>query len=154
MTGEILSTAQMGEADKLAIAAGVPSLILMENAGRAVADFVWRRYLPPFVVVLCGPGNNGGDGFVTARLLRDRGCRVRVGLLGNEGALRGDAVEMAKRWGDAVEPLSPDLLAARKSIVVDALFGAGLTRPLDGVARDTVLAVNKTNYPEIGRAHV
>src|SRR4249920_2974628 len=100
---EILSVAQMGEADRLAIASGVPSLTLMENAGRAVADEICRRWRPQPVAVLCGPGNNGGDGYVCARHLRDRGYHVRLALLGRQEDLKRDPKEMARRWDEAIE---------------------------------------------------
>ncbi|MGA7865953.1 MAG: NAD(P)H-hydrate epimerase, partial [Stellaceae bacterium] len=79
----------MGEADRLTTAGRVAGIELMENAGRKVADAVSRRWPPQLVAVLCGPGNNGGDGFVAARVLAERGSPVRLALLGSVGALRG-----------------------------------------------------------------
>mgnify|MGYP001363848809 CR=1 FL=1 len=129
---ELLTAAEMGQAGRLAIAAGVPGLELMENAGAAVAEAAARLVgKGAAIVVLCGPGNNGGDGFVAARLLRGQGCRIRLGLLGAHDALKGDAAVMAGRWGDGVEPLSVETLAdmlAGADLVIDALFGAGLAR--------------------------
>jgi NAD(P)H-hydrate epimerase len=147
---ELLSAAEMGQADALAVASGVASLLLMENAGAGVAEAAGRiaGRQRATIAVLCGPGNNGGDGFVAARLLRERGYKVLVGLLGERAALKGDAASMAARWGDAVEPLPVDAQAlAGTDLIIDALFGAGLSRPLDGVAADVVAAVNASGKP-------
>ena len=129
----LLSVAEMYAADAAAARAGTPGHVLMESAGRAVAQAVTRRWAPRPVSVLCGPGNNGGDGFVAARLLADAGWPVRLGLMGTRERLKGDAAAMAARWEHAVEPLAPALLDG-EPLLVDALFGAGLTRPLGGVA--------------------
>ena len=129
----LISVAEMYAADAAAARAGTPGLTLMENAGRAVAHAVTRRWAPRPVALLCGPGNNGGDGFVAARLLADAGWPVRLGLLGARERLTGDAAAMAARWEGPVEPLAPALLDGAP-LVVDALFGAGLTRPLAGAA--------------------
>ncbi len=139
---ELLTTAEMAEADFLAVTAGVPSLTLMENAGRAVADEAQRMVrFGAVIAVLCGPGNNGGDGFVAARLLSLRGFDVQVALLGERGALKGDAAEMARRWTGAT--LTADAWRADDcDLIVDALFGAGLSRPLDGAAAALVAKVN------------
>jgi len=139
---ELLTPAEMAEADRLTIAGGVAGISLMERAGAAVADEAAR--LAPSagrVAVLCGPGGNGGDGFVAARLLSSRGYSVGLGLLGERTALRGDAALAAARWQGPVAPAEAlDLDAA--DLVVDALFGAGLSRDLDGVGRRCVEAVN------------
>ena len=129
----LISVAEMYEADAAAARAGTPGLTLMENAGRAVADAIVRRWAPRPVSVLCGRGNNGGDGFVAARLLAEAGWPVLLGLLGARERLKGDAAAMAARWEGSVEPLALALLEG-EPLVVDALFGAGLTRPLEGVA--------------------
>lgn len=143
---ELLTVAEMGEADRLAVGANVPSLTLMENAGRAVADAVGQYYPPGKILVLCGPGNNGGDGFVAARLLKDRRYDVSVALLGNREALTGDAAQMAKRWKGKLEPLAVNKWTG-VTLVIDALFGAGLSRPLEGVARAVVEVMNGSRVP-------
>jgi hydroxyethylthiazole kinase-like uncharacterized protein yjeF len=148
MSMEIFTVAEMYAADRLAAARGVPSLVLMENAGRAVAEAVVARWSPRPVIVLCGPGNNGGDGFVAARHLKARNWDVRVALLGAATSLTGDAAEMAKRWSGAVTRLTPDFLEDCELVVV-ALFGAGLTRPLEGLARDAVARVNASHLPVV-----
>src|SRR5215510_3682290 len=139
---ELLSVAEMSEADRLAIQQGCSGLNLMEAAGRAVAaEAMAMLGSPARVFVACGPGNNGGDGFVAARILRAAGYQVRVGLLGTREALAGDAATMASRWGEACEPLSPAGIAGG-DLIIDALFGAGLSRPLAGLAAEIVAAVN------------
>lgn len=139
---ELLTTEEMGRADALTIEAGTPGIVLMEAAGRAVAEEV-VRYMPnaEAVLVLCGPGNNGGDGFVAARFLKEHGFSVRLALLGAKDALRGDAREMAARCDEDIAPLGPNLIE-QAEVVVDAIFGAGLTRPVTGVAADTITALN------------
>jgi NAD(P)H-hydrate epimerase len=129
----LLSCAQMAVADAAAVAAGTPVSTLMEAAGGAVAAAVQERYPRQPVVVLCGPGNNGGDGFVAARHLDAAGWPVRLALLGSHDSLKGDAAEAARLWTRPVEELSVDLLESRP-LVIDALFGAGLRRPVDGIA--------------------
>ncbi|NQW08736.1 MAG: NAD(P)H-hydrate dehydratase [Alphaproteobacteria bacterium] len=129
----LLSCAQMGEADRLTIEAGTPGFTLMRRAGQGAATAIRRRYRPAPVLVACGPGNNGGDGFVVADDLRRHGWPVRVALLGGRAALKGDAAEAAALWGGKVEPLTLEALDD-VSLLVDALFGAGLARPIDGAA--------------------
>ncbi len=142
---ELLSTGEMYAADAAATEGGVSGLELMEAAGQAVLREIRRRMPPGTAAILCGPGNNGGDGFVAARLLRAQGWTVRLGLLGGLDRLKGDAAANARRWtgecSGAVEALAPKLVEGA-DVVVDALFGAGLTRPLGGVARETVSAIN------------
>jgi NAD(P)H-hydrate epimerase len=138
----------MGEADRLTIAGGVAGAVLMENAGRAVADAVSRRFSPRRIVVLCGPGNNGGDGFVAGRILQERGWPVRLFLLGDRAALKGDAAWAASGWTGAVEPLSVAALDGAE-LVVDALFGAGLARPIEGAAAQVIAALDERSLPVI-----
>lgn len=137
----LLTCAEMGRADAVAIARGVAGTVLMENAGRAVAGSVARHHLRQPVLILCGPGNNGGDGFVAARHLKAAGWPVRLALLGEKAALKGDAAWAAGRWDGAVLPLEASLVDG-KSLVIDALFGAGLSRPLSGVAAETIERLN------------
>ncbi|GEP54817.1 NAD(P)H-hydrate dehydratase [Reyranella soli] len=137
----ILTCAEMGRADAAAIAGGVPGIDLMEAAGRAVADAVTAHHARQPVVVLCGPGNNGGDGFVAGRHLQARRWPVRLGLLGERRALKGDAAWAAATWAGEAAPLTLDLLDGRP-LVIDALFGAGLTRPIQGIAGDLIDRIN------------
>jgi NAD(P)H-hydrate epimerase len=138
----LLTVEEMYRADAAAAASGVASLALMEAAGGAVAREIRRRWRPRRVAVLCGPGNNGGDGFVVARLLAERGWPVTVGLLGEADRLRGDAAVNAARWTGPLAPLAESLVDG-DPLVVDALFGAGLGRPVDGIAAEVVAAINR-----------
>jgi len=133
----LLTCSEMAAADAAAIGAGTPGMELMEAAGAAVASTIIERYRRQPVVVLCGPGNNGGDGFVAARRLQSAGWPVRLGLLGRLDLLKGDAAKAAGMWKRPVEALSPSLLEGQP-IVVDALFGAGLGRPIEGAAADVI----------------
>lgn len=140
---ELLTTRQMAEADRLTIAGGTPGIDLMEKAGLAVADAVAARFdVNCPVLVAAGPGNNGGDGFVAARLLRERGYPVRLILLGERSRLKGDAAIAAGRWTGEVEAAGSGF--GSPAVVVDALFGAGLDRPLDGKAAEFVEAINQS----------
>ncbi len=144
---ELLTTEEMGRADRLTIEGGVPGAVLMETAGRGVADEVSARYPDAATVaVLCGPGNNGGDGFVAAHHLRERGYRVRLGFDGDPERLPEDAAAMAARYAGVREPLSVDLLDGA-DVIVDALFGAGLTRPIEGAAAAVIEAANASGAP-------
>ncbi|MGB6906581.1 MAG: NAD(P)H-hydrate epimerase, partial [Methyloceanibacter sp.] len=146
---ELLTSDEMAQADRLAIQAGVPGVVLMEAAGAAVADEVARRFPDAgAVAVLCGPGNNGGDGFVAARHLLERGYAVRLGFDGDIGRLPPDAASMAKRWAGAVEPLDAKLLA-RADVVIDALFGAGLARSIEGKLAALIEAANASAIPVV-----
>ena len=136
----LLSVDEMYAVDAAAIASGVPGIQLMESAGRAVADDIRIHYTPRSTVVLCGPGNNGGDGFVVARLLEAAGWPVQVALLGDRAKLAGDAALAAAAWPHQVLDLAAEVLVDA-DLVIDAVFGAGLTRAVDGIARQTLEAV-------------
>src|SRR5213595_2278730 len=107
---ELLTPDEMAECDRLAIAGGMPVMVLMEKGGRAVADAVARQPLGTRVVVVAGPGNNGGDGFIAARVLAERGYPVRMLLLGDVAGLRGDAAEAARLWARPVERATPEAI--------------------------------------------
>jgi ADP-dependent NAD(P)H-hydrate dehydratase / NAD(P)H-hydrate epimerase len=145
MSIELLTTAEMGEADRLTIASGVPGTKLMEAAGRAVADraaHMLRKRNGTRVAVLCGPGNNGGDGYVAADALLQMGFEVEAFALGDPSASKGDAAWAFSLWRKDSLPVDTfDLDHA--DLVIDALFGAGLARDLDGPAREMVLRVNQ-----------
>lgn len=134
---DILTVAEMTAADRAAIEAGTPGAVLMARAGQAVAAAIQARWTARDTVVLCGPGNNGGDGFVVARLLAAAGWPVRVALLGDRGQLKGDAALAAAEWDGPVEALVPRSIGDAK-LVVDAVFGAGLSKRLDSIVAETL----------------
>ena len=146
----LLTPAEMYRADRLAADEGVPSLTLMENAGRAVAEAIVRRYGARPALVLAGPGNNGGDGFVAARYLRRWGWPVRVALAGDRARLRGDATVMAARLEGTLEAARPDCLDGAL-LIIDALFGAGLDRPIAGEIAEIIrrIPADSRRFPVI-----
>ena len=124
---ELLTPAEMARADAAALAAGMPTATLMDAAGRAVARAIRAKFRPCRTLVLAGPGNNGGDGYVAARYLEQAGWPVSVAAL--EGPSPGTAAAAAAaRWHGPMVAFGA-AEAARAGLVVDALFGAGLTRP-------------------------
>lgn len=129
---EIITVGQMRAIDQRSPELGVPTLTLMENAGAAVFEQIIARFPKQPTAVLCGPGDNGGDGYVVARRLKRNGWPVWVETLGDPRALRRDAAEMATRWGGDTRRMAQDNPMAE--LYVDALFGAGLTKPLEGEA--------------------
>ena len=154
---ELLTAEQMRALEGAAIDSGqATGLELMERAGRGVVEAIldWRPALaaaPHRALVLCGPGNNGGDGFVVARLLADRGWEVAVLLYGRDpdalDKLPPDAAENARRWrerGDIAALTAAAGPAAPADLVIDALFGTGLTRPLG----DDLLEATARLFPE------
>jgi len=144
----LLTPAEMARADALAIEGGTPSLTLMENAGRAVVDAIVARYPRGEAVVFCGPGNNGGDGFVIARLLRDREWPVRVVLYGNRARLAGDADFNATKWKDDIGSTTAASIGAA-TLIVDALFGAGLDRDIEDALIPVITAINASGLPVV-----
>jgi hydroxyethylthiazole kinase-like uncharacterized protein yjeF len=146
---ELLTADEMSRAEQLTVEAGTPSLTLMENAGRGVAEEVVRRFpRGSRVAVLCGPGNNGGDGFVAARYLRERGYQVRLALLGKQDELLRDTKEMAKRWDEAIEPMTLQSLE-NQQVVVDAIYGSGLRDEVNGVPAQIIEEVTARNLPVV-----
>lgn len=135
---ELLTVEEMAAVDARAAALGAPVRTLMENAGAAVAAAVTARWPRRRTVVLCGTGNNGGDGYVAARLLAEAGWTVRVAAL--EPPATAAAKEAAAAWTGAVEPLSPASVRP-DDLVIDALFGAGLNRKLEGIAAALAQAI-------------
>lgn len=165
MSNEIITIAEMRAIDEAAAQVGAPTRMLMENAGGAVADAVAQRFTPRPTVVLCGPGNNGGDGWVAARHLKQRGWPVWVETMAPRETLKGDAADAAAGWSGETLPLGAR--AENAELVIDALFGAGLTRALEGeaarlagvLARERVVAVDVPsglhgdNAEPLGNAH-
>ena len=142
---EILTVAEMTAADQAAIAGGTPGAVLMQRAGTAVAEAVGARWSKRPVVVLCGPGNNGGDGYVAARVLAEAGWDVRTASMARAG-LRGDAAGAAAGWNGPDAPLSADSCAGT-GLVIDALFGAGLARPITPEVETPLRAAETAGVP-------
>ncbi len=154
----VLTRAEVRELDRRATAeASVPSLELMENAGHGATELLLERFPDARrVVIVCGAGNNGGDGFVVARLSKTKGRDVQVLLVGDAEKLGGDALQNYRAWIDTGGHLTNidagsldalDAALAEAGVVVDALFGTGLDRELTGVARDVVTRLNAADKP-------
>ena len=152
---KILTAAQMQHIDRLTTEqCGVPSLTLMENAGHGVVDFLTERFAPLSqhrIAILCGRGNNGGDGSVVARLLRNEGLSPHVVLLGNPASLKGDAAVNYDRLAALGAPqVVEDVVAWRRArpaiadstLVIDAILGTGLSKPLEGFLLEVVRDLN------------
>jgi hydroxyethylthiazole kinase-like uncharacterized protein yjeF len=143
---DILTVAEMTAADQATIASGTSGLVLMQRAGEAVAAAIRTRWGPCKTLVLCGPGNNGGDGFIAAKALAEAGYDVAVTLEGDWEALKGDAANAAAAWNGLVERLEPSRVG-EVDLIVDALFGAGLSKPLSGIVANTLRAAEAATAP-------
>jgi ADP-dependent NAD(P)H-hydrate dehydratase / NAD(P)H-hydrate epimerase len=137
----LLTPTEMAQADHTAANHGHPGPELMEAAGRAVARAIQRRISRCRVLVLAGPGNNGGDGYIAARLLAQAGWPVSLAPLAPPRA-GSDAAGAARRWSGPIVPFAPAEVR-RSDVVIDAVFGAGLTRPVDGLAAETLDAAKR-----------
>src|SRR4030081_1912517 len=138
---EVLTTAEMERADRLTIARGTPGFALMLSAGQAVAVAAMDLVEEGPIVVVAGGGNNGGDGFVAAAELAARGREVSVILLCERDSLQGDAASAARGWKYPVLPFNPQAIG-KPALIIDALFGAGINRPVKGEPHDMIEAIN------------
>src|SRR5438876_1455863 len=143
---EVLTAAEMDRADQLTIAAGTPGFALMLSAGQAVAEAAMDLAEQGSILVVAGRGNNGGDGFVAAAELAARGREVSVILLCERDSLQGDAASAARGWKYPVLPFNPQAIG-RPALIIDALFGAGLNRPVKGEPHDMIEAINANGAP-------
>jgi NAD(P)H-hydrate epimerase len=164
---KVLTAAQMREIDRLTTERyGISSLQLMENAGSAIAEYLWNDYPDLYasnVVILCGKGNNGGDGLVVARRLRERGVAPQVILFAEPSAVHGDAAANLKSWqqqmGDlrtvtsAAEWDSARAVLADAGLIVDALLGTGLAGPVEGLLAQVIEDVNAAAARARGDSH-
>ena len=152
---KITTAAEMREIDRVTTETyGVPSLTLMENAGTGVASFILERYPQSHrITVICGKGNNGGDGFVVARKLHDAGRVVEVILLARPDELKGDAVVMFEGLHAASIETSQELTAefsgavASCDLIVDAILGTGFKPPVTGLYAEAITAMNRSGKP-------
>ena len=143
---EVLTTAEMERADRLTIAAGTPGFALMLSAGQAVAAAAMDLVEQGPILVIAGPGNNGGDGFVAAAELAARGREVQVILLCERESLQGDAASAARGWKYPVLPFNPQAIG-KPALIIDALFGAGLDRAVKGEPFAMIEAINANGAP-------
>src|ERR1700744_3172490 len=143
---EVLTTTEMDGADRLSIAAGTPGFALMLSAGQAVAEAAAELVGEGAIPVGAGPGNNGGDGFVAAAELAAQGREVSVILMCERDALHGDAASAARGWKYPVLPFNPHAIG-KPALIIDALFGAGLSRPVSGEPHEMIEAINATGAP-------
>jgi len=143
---EVLTTTEMERADRLTIAAGTPGFALMMSAGQAVAEAAMDLVAEGPIVVVAGRGNNGGDGFVAAAELAARGREVSVILLCERDSLQGDAALAARGWKYPVLPFNPQAIG-KPALIIDALFGAGLNRPVKGDPLEMIEAINANGAP-------
>ncbi|MBP0615207.1 NAD(P)H-hydrate dehydratase [Jiella sp. KSK16Y-1] len=147
MDAALLTPTEMGEADRLTIAAGTPGIVLMERAAKAVADAVETGFGDAArIALLAGPGNNGGDAYAAAAILERHGRDVRLFHLVPSQELTGDAAIAAKAYGGQAAPLA-DFQPQEFDLVVDGLFGAGLSRALEGKVVDLVDQLNASAVP-------
>ena len=143
---EVLTSDEMERADRLTIAAGTPGFALMLSAGQAVAEAAMDLVEEGPILVVAGRGNNGGDGFVAAAELAARGRDVSVILLCERDSLQGDAASAARGWKFPVLPFNPQAIG-HPALIIDALFGAGLNRPVKGEPLDMIEAINANGVP-------
>jgi hydroxyethylthiazole kinase-like uncharacterized protein yjeF len=143
---EVLTTAEMERADRLAVAGGTSGFALMLRAGQAVAVAAMDLVEQGPILVVAGRGNNGGDGFVAATELVARGRQVSIILLCDRDTLQGDAALAARGWKGPVLPCNPQAVGA-PALIIDALLGAGLNRPVKGDPYDIIEAINACGVP-------
>jgi NAD(P)H-hydrate epimerase len=144
----LLTCAEMRRAEEVAYARGLASFDAMRRAGEAVADIICKKYQSCRTLVLCGPGNNGGDGFIVAENLRDKGWNVTVAAMRPVRDMSGDAVKAAVKWRGETAALA-DVSFEECDLVVDALFGTGLARPLEDIAKTTLEKLATTKIPVV-----
>jgi len=165
---KVLTAAQMREADRLTTErCGIPGIELMENAGSAIAEFLREKFADLTsrkILILCGKGNNGGDGLVVARRLKDSGCAAVVFLFANPGSVEGDAAANLKRWQQGLGELyvvtseaewqSARVALAEADLIVDALLGTGLRGPVEGLLGTVIEDLNGARAKRRGKTVV
>ncbi len=148
---EPVSAQRMRELERLAFERfSISPLTLMENAGRGVAELAMKKFSPSRVLVLCGKGNNGGDGFVCARYLTQLGSRVRVSLFADSSALKGESLTNFTRLRELNVPVFSSLCLSdimKHDLIIDALFGTGLSRPVEGEVLSWISIVKTSGIP-------
>ncbi len=147
----LLTADECRAAEKDAITGDITGETLMENAGKALLDLITHKFKPRPVLIVCGTGNNGGDGFILARMLKEKNWQVTLAILGNAEGIKGDAKKSRDKWnmsGGAPRTFAPDLLK-ESQLVVDAIFGTGLDRPIEGDIKKAIDAINASKQPVV-----
>jgi hydroxyethylthiazole kinase-like uncharacterized protein yjeF len=145
---DLLTTYQTAALESNAVHAGIPIIDLMKNAGEAVAEEVMQHFKQQPTLILCGPGNNGGDGFVVAKRLHDKLWPVIIAVVDADAKMSEAAQANRHLWQGEILALDPSILR-NFSLVIDGLFGTGLTRTIESPYKEIINEINRVKLPVV-----